>query len=378
MTPVRGGIVKRPSCRIVIVAVILAGLFLGSCSRRVYKSLYPVLNDGKYDTEFPYRNCSKELKTVAESVKKLICIANYKSYIFAYSMRVRVQDINESLLQKAKDSKFTFDSVSGTGTVIDVNDRDVAVLTCAHVFNRPDTMFSYYLTENNQKSDFIQSVSFKQKQSNYIPGLRNAGEMNILLMDKDNDIAIMGFHIDGNEPIGIHKIPYPFGSAKNLEWGSFVYMIGYPKGVELITKGIVSSPNRDDNGAFLLDALFNRGFSGGIILAIKDGAPNFEIVGIANSAYSDDENILVPAVDWRYDESIPYQGDIYVRFKHNINYGLSQAVPSESILRLIRLNRDELEKKGYDLSGILEENQQANQEPVLEKAPFEEKIRIGE
>jgi S1-C subfamily serine protease len=173
-------------------------------------------------------------------------------------------------------------------------------------------------------------------------------------MDEGKDIALMGFHIDGNEPIGIHKISYPFGEAKKLEWGSFVYMIGYPKGVELITKGIVSSPDRDGNGSFLLDAEFNRGFSGGVILAIKDGAPNFEIVGIANSAYSDDENILVPAVDWRYDENIPYHGDVYVRFKHNINYGLSQAVPSEAILRLIRMNQDELEKKGYDLKKLLE------------------------
>jgi hypothetical protein len=286
-------------------------------------------------------------------------------------MRVKVGAINDSLLNKAKESKFTFDSVSGTGTVIDVNNRDVVVLTCAHVFNRPDTLFSYYLTENNQKSDFIQSISLKLKQSNYIPGLRNAGEMDFLLMDKENDIALMGFKIEGNEPIGIHKIPYPFGKAKNLEWGSFVYMIGFPKGVELITKGIVSSPNRDGNGAFLLDALFNRGFSGGIILAIMDGAPNFEIVGIANSAYSDDENVLVPAVEWRYDESIPYEGDIYVRFKHNINYGLSQAVPSEAILRLIRLNQNEIEKKGFDLSDILEKNQQAADDPVSKKAPAE-------
>jgi hypothetical protein len=344
----------RSSLRGGLIGFVAAGLLLGSCTRQIYRSMYPVLTDGKYDTEFPYRNCSKELKDVAESVKKLICIANYKTYVFPYSMKVKQSDVNDSLLQNAMEIKYTFDSVSGTGTVIDVNDRDVAVLTCAHVFNRADTLFSYYLTENNQKSDFIQSLSFKQKQSNYIPGLRGAGEMSILLMDEGKDIALMGFHIDGNEPIGIHKISYPFGEAKKLEWGSFVYMIGYPKGVELITKGIVSSPDRDGNGSFLLDAEFNRGFSGGVILAIKDGAPNFEIVGIANSAYSDDENILVPAVDWRYDENIPYHGDVYVRFKHNINYGLSQAVPSEAILRLIRMNQDELEKKGYDLKKLLE------------------------
>ncbi|MCK7529466.1 MAG: hypothetical protein MZV64_73895 [Ignavibacteriales bacterium] len=48
----------------------------------------------------------------------------------------------------------------------------------------------------------------------------------------------------------------------------------------MVTKAIVSNPSRDESGSFLVDAVVNNGMSGGLVLAIKDGVPNFEMVGM--------------------------------------------------------------------------------------------------
>ena len=65
-------------------------------------------------------------------------------------------------------------------------------------------------------------------------------------------------------------------------------------GHKMITRGIVSNTRDDKSDSFLIDALFNRGFSGGIILAIRDGVPNFELVGMAKSVSAKNEYLLTP------------------------------------------------------------------------------------
>jgi hypothetical protein len=62
--------------------LLLSALLSLSCSTTSYKEVYPLLMDGKYDSEFPYRGCSAQLEKIAESVRMISCIAYYKSYFF--------------------------------------------------------------------------------------------------------------------------------------------------------------------------------------------------------------------------------------------------------------------------------------------------------
>ena len=39
----------------------LAFIVLTGCSTYIMETVYPTLNDGKYDSEFPYKNCSEQL-----------------------------------------------------------------------------------------------------------------------------------------------------------------------------------------------------------------------------------------------------------------------------------------------------------------------------
>jgi hypothetical protein len=123
----------------------------------------------------------------------------------------------------------------------------------------------------------------------------------------------------------------------------------------MITKAIVSSPNRDTEGTFLVDALFNRGFSGGIVIAVRDGVPNFELVGIAKSAAAEYEYTIVPPQNFdseEYNPHVVYTGELFVENRASIQYGVTHVIPIDAIVRFIRENESRLLNKGYNFRNL--------------------------
>ncbi|KAB2880408.1 trypsin-like peptidase domain-containing protein [bacterium] len=334
---------------------ILTTFALVSCADKIYKVAYPTLADGKYDSEFPYKDCSKQLSEIVETVKMINATAFYKTYTFSEKSQIGIRDINESVL-KEKSIQITYPHsfVVGTATVIYYQDVRVALLTCAHIIDFPDTMISYYSKDDNGHG-FIQSISFKDRQINFIKDLPEGGELEILAIDNAQDIAILGRKFDHRPESAIPVFTYPIGKSKDLNWGTFIYIVGYPMGFKMITKGTVSSPNRDKRGSFLTDASFNRGFSGGIILAIRDGVPNFELVGMAKSVPANSTYVLTPNKEFEvseYSPSIPYQGEMYVELKTDLKYGITNSISTESISDLIKKNRQTFIDRGYDIEKL--------------------------
>lgn len=342
---------------LILFLFLMTVLFSSGCARKIYEIAYPTLNDGKYDSEFPYKSASKELEQISETVKKLTSIAYYKSYVFSRESRVVMNDIvNDIYTRKVSEEIFYNSSVIGTATVLSYTNKRVILLTCAHVVDFPDTVITYYDIPGEPKHRFIQSVSFKKRQSNYIAEFPEKGELEILAIDKALDIVLLGKTFYQTPTMQIPVFSYPMGKSRELDWGTFVYLVGYPKGYQMVTKGIVSQPNRDKNGSYIVDALFNRGFSGGIVLAIKDGVPNFELVGIAGSVSADFEYYITPPPDigqMGYDPRLPYKGDVYIQFQKEINYGITFVISTEEILSFIKDNQSALMEKGYDLGSLL-------------------------
>ncbi|MGC9364385.1 MAG: S1 family peptidase [Fidelibacterota bacterium] len=342
-------------CRVLFgVIVLFGGLFLTSCSRQIYQAAYPTLNDGIYDTEFPYRNCSKELKQIGETVKMINAIAYYKSYVFDKSVQLLRWNITPEVLNKEAVEHIYFNnSTSGTATIIYHEGNRIALLTCAHIVSFPDTIVSYHTLSDGKPSIFIQSVAVKERQSNYVSDLWKIPEVKVLIADQEHDIAVLGGKLLGSEFPLIPVFDYPLGRAAELEWGSFVYLLGFPRGYKMITRGIVSDPNRSKYGEFIVDALFNRGCSGGLILAVRDGVPNFEFVGIARSAAAEYEYVVRPSKNFdqtKHDLNFPYGGELYIDYRANINYGVTHIIPVEQIREFFRVNRQALAAMGYDLS----------------------------
>jgi hypothetical protein len=339
------------------VALLALGLFFAACSQSVLRDVYPTLSDGHYDSEFPYRGCSKQLEEISESVNMLSCIAYYRTYFFLSEEHITRAMITPELLRsRERSSVYVNSTASGTLTTLQYQERKILALTCAHVVGFDDTVFSYHIGMDRRSTIYLKSVAIKEKQSNYAAVFPEGGDLEILAQDKQADIALLGkrFDVDPSIPPPVFK--YPFGNAKDLEWGTFVYLFGYPSGFKMATKGIVSNPNKDRRGTFMVDAMFSRGFSGGIVLAIRDGVPNFELVGMVKLVSAHSSLVLTPEKDGgdlTFDPAVPYTGEIFVERKTEVESGITQAVPIESIRVFMRDQEALIRSKGYILRPAL-------------------------
>jgi hypothetical protein len=332
----------------------VAALLTLSCGTSVYREVYPTLLDGKYDSEFPYRACSQELEQIGESVKMINAIAFYRTYTFTEEERVLPSSVTKELLgAPGRHSVMSTSQTSGTATIVTCADRRVVLLTCAHVIGFPDTITSFYIGPDHHSTGIVHTISFKEKQTNYVAVFPEGGELEVLALDREQDVALLGKTFEGDLVPRPRVFMYPAGRARELEWGTFVYLFGYPTGHKMVTKAIVSSPNKDKRGAFLVDAVFTPGFSGGIALAVRDGVPNFELVGMVKLVSGRSTYVLVPPSDDTtpdYDPMNPYRGDIFVQKRTEIEYGIVQAIPVESILEFIEAHRGDLAARGYNVS----------------------------
>jgi hypothetical protein len=348
--------------RILFLVLVVGAMIFTSCASHIYHVAYPTLSDGKYDSEFPYKSCSDQLEKIGETIRLLNCIASYKSYVFAQGSVLRRNDLTQEVIEKrAVEVQFFNNTTSGTATVISSTGFRVALMTCAHIVSFPDTIVFYFPDRDGNPTEYVQSIAFLKSQLNYIADLPESSSLETLLIDRRIDIAVLGKTFEKKPVISIPVFDYPIGRAKELEWGTFVYMFGYPLTNKMVTKAIVSSPNKDARASFLLDAVFNRGFSGGIILAIRDGVPNFELVGMVSTVPADYESVIAPSPgnsDVAYDTNLPYHGELYVNRRINIKYGVTRAISVETLKDFLEKNQSILNSMGYDITSFFKSQYQ--------------------
>ena len=336
-----------------LTVVIFAAFLFNSCSSSL-ETVYPTLNDGKYDSEFPYKSSSDELDRISETIQRVNCTTFYKIFRFNESDEITYNMLNDDLIKKrAVSEEYGNNSLSGTAFTVSSENGAIALVTCAHIVSFPDTMVSYRANPDGTTSPYIETISIKDKESIYIAGFPEGSEVELLAKDDLADIALLGRKYSAQTGFRIPVFPYPAGYAKQLEWGTFVYLFGYPINYQMVTKAIVSSPNRDSQGSFLVDAVVNPGFSGGLVLAIRDGVPHFELVGMVQWVPEDDEIFLAPlklSGGKTYNTLVPYSGEIYPKIHKNIKYGITKIIPVEAIKAFLEKNRDLLKTEGYEIN----------------------------
>ena len=342
-----------------VIILFFISFFGFSCTSVIYRDTFPSLHDGKYDGETPFLSNYKQFEKLGDNVKLISSMAFYKTYIFKNESYITVDEINSETLKKAGEVEFSDKFISGTATVVYSKNGYVALLTCAHVVDFPDTLINYYADAAGYYSKYVYSISIKINQSNYIPELSQLGNVKVLISNKSLDIALIGKKVDNLISNSIDPFPYKIGDARELQWGTFVYFFGYPLNTKMMTNGIVSSPNKDKYFNFYVDAVLNRGFSGGLVLAIRDGMPNFELVGMVRSLYSDDFYYLTPkhSVDTlRYNLRVPYPGDIYINKRADIKYGVTRILSINAIQNFLKDNDKLLENEGYELQDFFKQH----------------------
>lgn len=341
-----------------IISVVSIPFFLNTCSTVSYKEIFPTLQDGKYDSEFPYKGASDELREISLTVHRIHSSTFYKTYTFNQSADLTLDNLKTADLRSLAISEgYADQSNSGTGTAIYFNEGKVGILTCAHVVEFPDTIFSYFPDSEGKFTKYIQAIFIKERQSIYAAGFPEGSEFELLVSDKKSDLAVIGKDYKILSDLKFPVFNYPMGKAKELDWGSFVYLFGYPINFQMVTKAIVSNPNRDEYGSFLVDAVVNNGMSGGIVLAIRDGVPNFEMVGIVQWVPEEEENILVPKKlknNERYNSIVPYEGEEYVKRFSSIRYGIARVISMEAIKDFFKMNKQILYERKYYLDRFME------------------------
>jgi len=288
------------------------------------------VNGNGYDNEFPYQNSSDDLKKIGNTIYRINSIAFYQSYIFDDSSKYTISGLNDSMIQKKAIKSIVINKTSfGTGVMIYSEGGTIGILTCAHVVNFPDTIITYFAEANGLFTNYVQSISFKTKENVYVAGLPEGSNVDVVLSNDANDVALLGRKYGIKYSDRFSSFSYRFGDAKELKWGTFVYLLGYPLNYKMVSSAIVSSPNYDNKGSFLIDASVNRGFSGGIVLALRNGVPNFELVGIIDWVPEENQSVLEPAPigeSRRYSPLVPYKGDVFVKQLNYMQYGIARAI----------------------------------------------------
>ncbi len=315
-----------------------------SCSRQLLplaKPAYAV--DGKYDSAPPVQGASAQLDKISQSIYRLNVIAFYESITFNRNTHMTLENFKKGNADKyAASYTVSNQSVLGTASVVYVDNDKAALLTCAHVVNFQDTVITYF----PDTSGIIRNVAIKLKQKNYVVGLKQSN-VKVLVTDGKHDIALLMATVQPDENIRV--MPFPIGKSSELDWGTFVYVMGFPKGHKMVESGIVSKSKKNKNGFFLTNAIFNRGISGGPVFAVRNGSQHLEWVGIASSSPVSDIFYLEPNINKAgvYSKSEPYRGELLINNKKMINYGVTFSVPMKEIIRFVRSIEPELKRQGF-------------------------------
>lgn len=312
-------------------------MILGSCSAQkesLESETEPV--ETNYATAAPDEDQAPDFETYFRSVRLVLSVAYYRQADFWSAPGLPDSLLNSDFWSTADSVSMFTESTSGTATVLAVTDDQLAVVTAAHVVEFPDTIKVYHYDEGGLRHG-IRVIAVKVRQQTYLPGLGGGQDLDLLASDTKADIAVLAQDYRPN-PENDMVFPMVTGKAADLEWGSFVYVLGYPTGRAMMTSGMVSQPDRDDEHSFLLDIAFNKGMSGGPVFARRTGSSEFECVGLVTSGSASNELLLVPNLDDArpsMESGEPYHGEIFARQQKRLQYGVTVAVSIESVRGLL-------------------------------------------
>lgn len=336
----------------ILLLLLSLSLILG-CASNIPSERQEASKESKsYTTSFPTRDVSDQLQDIKESVIRISSTGIYRTYVIKGRLLTK-SDLQKLDIEEVAFRSFTSnESTAGTAISVYSDNQTVVLLTNAHVINYPDTLISYIDREGVSKQTFIQSVKIKKNQNNLVYDLPNVGPFDIIDFNEDSDLALLKVRKRDFPNFNAPSLPIAVGNPADLEWGSFVYILGYPKGYPMITRGIVSDPGRNKYDDFLTDALFNPGISGGLIIATRNDFRSFEWIGMTNTASADISKLLVPdpLKASEYENFDIYRDSIYVNTKTNLTYGITQAIPMKKIIEYLETNERELGRVGFRLN----------------------------
>jgi S1-C subfamily serine protease len=333
-------------------------LLLPSCAQRQIILDRPP--QAYYQTGFPLHDTSDELERVHRSVKRIHFTAEYRTYVFTEASAVTEADdlASAAVLARAVDTLTERDSKGGTATILFHGHQRVALLTNNHVVHEPAVKVEYFDRGPTQRGRRdaprrVASIALLTAQRGDLADHSGLSRFEVLARDSAEDLALIEVRLRERADSGMFRaIAAPPGDPHQLRWGSFVYVLGYPRGYPMVTFAIVSDPSRDRRGSFLTNGLWNEGISGGVILAVRGDSGGLEWVGLARAGAGKPELQMMPRSDITSEEldlPVLYQGPLFLESILRIQYGITFSVPMTAIREFLSRNRGMLQSRGYSV-----------------------------
>ena len=321
-------------------------LVFSSCVHRTAK----IYLDNGFELRW---NLANELEKLQESVKLVSGICYYRGYILSESLKITTREAKVLNMGKFAVEKFYFNKNRSGSSVVIYSDADkVLLVTCAHVIDFPDTLMRCY-SVGRDRAGYVEAISYKEKQELYITELDGYDSVGVLLIDRGLDIAFLLVHISEEAINTVQAIGCPYGNSSKLKLGSRVYIIGYPGGYKMISSGVIGRVGSGAGESIVVDAPFNRGASGGAVVAIREDGQGLELIGLARSASAEFLEFLVPAESYEFsdlEKVKPYSGEVYVERHPIIRYGITLVIPINRIIEYMKEHADTFKSKGIGLN----------------------------
>lgn len=221
-----------------------------------------IIQDNMYDDHNSFVDESKySLEKILESVE---IIEHETTYLINY------KDWEGKAYSTIKSTK-----VMGSGVVIEKKDGKAYILTNNHVVGNQDLdviLPEFYTLVDTKKVDekvyVVKNKIFKKQI-----------DAKVVTLDEILDMALL----EVADSKDFQKFPYKIGNSDDLRAGDFVWVVGNPLGLEDYTlKGNVSKKDYPgDKDFFMIGCDVQPGYSGGVVVAIRDG--KYELVGLVSA-----------------------------------------------------------------------------------------------
>jgi len=319
------------------------------------------LADGFYDNQPPVTEGKRDaLGKIARSVVKVRVETRYRveipQYVLKddtfikdpsspYGYRVKMEK-GKPLVDRTQETV----QVIGSALVFTEEGNLIGLVTCNHLVNPEEKIETYFLDEYGNPTDILASVAIKLSSSvaveiEGVPGFQ--GE--VLATDRGRDVAVLKCR-PRFTPVLMNLLPFNFrwGNSSELTYGDFVYVFGYPKEEKRLAHGLVSS--HASANVFGVDAAIRYGFSGGPVIAIRDGDPNYELVGLCKGVAASTIRVIAPheGKATLVPKTLSLE-DIYIKELKTIDYGLTYCVGVNGIKKFLLRNKDLLRQNGLGL-----------------------------
>lgn len=326
---------------------LLLFVFFSGCMSARQAGVVESSDRGYYRSHTNSQVVRDDIKDGFESIIRIQNNVIYRTYQFyldemPLESEVRGQDLEEI----SADSYLDDQSTAGTAIVVSEFRDKYTLLTAAHTVFFPDTIWHYHETPSETDDQRVEAISIRQSVNHFLIMDRGIISLDFVVNDPHRDLAVMTNSETDSDNL-LRPLSLSLGNSDRLDWGDMIYALGYPKGAKMVTLGTVSRSDHPTR-SILIDASFNRGFSGGAIFAIRNDGSGMEWMGVVTSALGENETFLAPdGVETEdFNPDIPYRGDVFVRSTPRINYGITNAVGINEIQEFFEEYEDELNDAG--------------------------------